>query len=148
MTIEVILERIAQALEHIASNTGAAGPDTAMKADDKPKRTRKVAVDPTPAPAAAEAPTAPAPVDAPATPAASPTPAVSVSNATVKQVANAVEALAIARGRDAAIGVLASFGVERVSFLKADQLAPALAAITAATAAPAPVGVAVTASLV
>jgi hypothetical protein len=147
MTIEVLLERIAVALETIASDQ--------LTADDlqtaKPKRTRKataVAADPTPAPATVSVPTAPAPVATPATPTASPTPAVSVSNATVKQVANAVEALAIARGRDAAIGVLASFGVERVSFLKADQLAPALTAITAATAAPASVGVAVTASLV
>ena len=129
---DALLERIAIALEKIAS--GAAAPAEAAK-----PRTRKAASDPIlAATPTVETVTVPAQTQPAATTPVSPpvtTPsAASPSSATVKQVANAVEALAIARGREVALGVLTQFGVERVSMLKPEQLAPALAAALAASA--------------
>ena len=116
-------------------------------------RTRKAAADPTPAVTpTAETVTAPVQMGQVATTPVSPPvttpPVVSPSSATVKQVANAIEALAIAKGRDVALGVLTPFGVERVSMLKPEQLGAARAAAWTASAAPVSAAAASVGSLV
>lgn len=147
---DVLLERIAIALETIAAQ--GAG-ETVTTAEAKPRKRTAKPADPTPA-ATPTAETATAPVQTPtvATTPVSPTAttplAASPSSATVKQVANAIEALAIAKGRDPALAVLAQFGVERVSMLKPDQLGAALAAAQAASAAPVATPAAAVASLI
>lgn len=109
---------------------------TAPVATPVTRKRRTAAVDPTSAttPAAQPAPIVAAPT-APVAPVILAVAPVANGNATVKQVANAIEALAIAKGRDAALGVLKGFEVERVSMLKPEQLTQALANAQLALAA-------------
>lgn len=88
-----------------------------------------------PAPAKAEPKPKPAPAPTPVvedTPEAHATPADPETLVTLDEIKAAVLKLAATKGRDAAVGVLQSFGAAKAPELKPEQYAPALDALTKA----------------